>query len=45
MEPLFPSCSLGNSDSSLFSAFLVSEKLFLVKKEEEKGNEMPFGQG
>lgn len=40
MEPLFPSCSLGLSDSFLFSAFLGSEKLILVKEEEEKGNKM-----
>lgn len=45
MEPLFPSCSLGISDSSLFSAFPLSEKSFLVKEEEEKGNKMAFGQG
>lgn len=45
MEPLFPSCFLGISDSSLFSAFPMSEKSFLVKEEEEKGNKMAFGQG
>lgn len=30
-------------ESSMFSAFPMSEKLILVKEEEEKGNEMAFG--
>lgn len=43
MKPLSPGCSLGIGESSLFSAFPMSEKLILVKEEEEKGNKMFFG--
>lgn len=44
-EPLFPRCSLGMPRSSLFSAFPVSQRVILVKEEEEKGNKMAFGRG
>lgn len=45
MEPLFPSCTLAMSGSFSFSAFLGSEKLILVREEEEEDNKMGFWPG